>query len=112
MLFEDRERAEEARYARREELTFRIKARRNKLLATWAATKMGKTVAATRQYAREFAVREMTERPDDAVIARLSADLLADGIVIPEAEIRHHLDRFAASSVKAYKTGTTRIRKR
>jgi hypothetical protein len=107
-LFEDRERAEEARYARSQEVTFRVKARRNKLLAAWAAEKMGKTGSAARQYAGEFAVRDITDGTDEMAIARINADLLAQGIFVPEAEIRRHLDRFAASAAKAYKSGTTR----
>lgn len=106
-LFEDRERAEEARYAKSQELAFRVKARRNKLIAAWAAERMGKTGAAARQYASEFAVREITDGADDTVIARISADLLGQGIYVPEVEIRRHLDRFAASAVKAYRAGAT-----
>ena len=36
--FDDRERAFETKYARDEEMAFRIVARRNRLLGHWAAT--------------------------------------------------------------------------
>ena len=39
--FDDRERAFEAKYARDEEMQFRIIARRNRLLGEWAARLMG-----------------------------------------------------------------------
>ena len=38
--FKDRERAEEAKFAHDEEMHFRITARRNRLLGTWAAELM------------------------------------------------------------------------
>jgi len=111
-LFKDRERAEEAHYAKRQEQTFRVKARRNKLLAAWAAEKMGKTGVVARQYASGFAIRQITDGTDDAVIARISADLSGEGIFVPEAEIRDRLGQFAGSAATAYKTVATRARKR
>lgn len=101
--FGDRERVEEARYAKGQELTFRVKARRNKMLALWAAEKMGRSGAAAQQYAREFARAEVADRADEAVIARIGADLLAEGIFIPAAEIRDHLDRFTVSASRSLK---------
>jgi hypothetical protein len=104
-LFGERERAEEARYARNQEVAFRIKVRRNKLLAEWAAAKMGKSGAAARQYASEFAVAEISDRDDTAVVSRIADDLLAEGIFVPEIDIRHHLERFSAAAARAYKAG-------
>ncbi|MFX8485525.1 ATPase inhibitor subunit zeta, partial [Acinetobacter baumannii] len=40
-MFDDRERAEEAKFAHDQETVFRIQARRNKLLGQWAAEQMG-----------------------------------------------------------------------
>jgi hypothetical protein len=99
-IFGDREKAEEARYAKRRELRFRIKARRNKLLASWAATKMGRTAKRAEHYVSEFARDEMTEHVDDAVVGRLRDDLLAEGILITEAEIRVHLENFEATATR------------
>ena len=39
-MFDDRERAAEASFARDEEMAFRITARRNRLLGQWAAAQM------------------------------------------------------------------------
>ena len=43
--FDDRERAEEAKFAHDEEMMFRIHARRNRLLGQWAAERMGLSAA-------------------------------------------------------------------
>ena len=39
--FDDRERAFETKYARDQEMQFKITSRRNRLLGQWAAKKMG-----------------------------------------------------------------------
>ena len=41
--FDDRERAFETKFARDEEMAFRVTARRNRLLGQWAAAKMNLT---------------------------------------------------------------------
>ena len=50
--FSDRERAEEANFSRQEEMQFRIQARRNRLLGTWAAERMGLSAVETEAYAK------------------------------------------------------------
>ena len=51
--FDDRERAFETRYARDQEMQFKITARRNRLLGQWAAGLMGLTEAEADAYAKE-----------------------------------------------------------
>ena len=50
--FDDRERAEEARYAFDQETQFKVMARRNKLLGLWAADLMGLTGSDAEAYSR------------------------------------------------------------
>ncbi len=49
--FDDRERAFETKYARDEEMQFRIIARRNRLLGEWAARLLGLSEEETSSYA-------------------------------------------------------------
>ena len=51
--FNDREKAEEAKYAHDQELEFKVNARRNKLLGLWAAELMGMSGETAEAYARE-----------------------------------------------------------
>jgi hypothetical protein len=51
--FDDRERAFETKYARDEEMQFRIIARRNKLLGHWAAKLMSLSEAEAESYAMD-----------------------------------------------------------
>ena len=62
--FSDKERAEEAKYARDEEMQFRVAARRNRLLGGWAAEKMGLTAAEADAYAKEVIQADFEEAGD------------------------------------------------
>jgi hypothetical protein len=90
--FDDRERAFEAKYARDEEMAFRVTARRNKLLGQWAADKMRLTPEETDAYARAVIHAEFEEAGDEDVIRKLVGDLTAAGIDIDEGGVRAVLD--------------------
>lgn len=91
-MFEDRERAEEAKFAHDDEMTFKVQARRNKLLGHWAATRMGLDAAETEAYAKAVIEAEFEEAGDEDVIRKLLGDLTAAGVEIDDAEIRAALD--------------------
>lgn len=86
--FTDRERAEEAKFARDEDMAFRILARRNRLLGQWAAQKMGLTAEETDAYAKEVVQAEFEEAGDEDVIRKVLGDLIAAGVDSDESWIR------------------------
>lgn len=90
--FDDRERAEEARYARDEEMLFRIHARRNRLLGAWAGERMGLSAEEAEAYAKSVVQADFEEAGDEDVVRKLLGDLIAAGVDIEEAEIRMALD--------------------
>ena len=96
--FSDKERAEEAKYARDEEMQFRVAARRNRLLGGWAAEKMGLTAAEADAYGKEVIQADFEEAGDEDVIRKVLGDLTAAGVEVDEAEIRAALE---AKSVEA-----------
>ena len=89
--FDDRERAFEAKFARDEEMLFRVIARRNRLLGQWAAQKMGLTPAETDAYAKAVVQAEFEEAGDEDVIRKLLGDLTGAGVEMDEATIREQL---------------------
>ena len=64
--FDDRERAFETKYARDQEMQFKIVARRNRLLGQWAARLMGLTEAEADAYAKEVVRADFEEAGDDS----------------------------------------------
>lgn len=90
--FDDRERAFETKYARDEEMQFRIIARRNKLLGQWAAGKMGLTEAEAESYAKDVVRADFEEAGDEDVIRKVLGDLTAAGVDSDEETIRETLE--------------------
>ena len=89
--FDDRERAFETKYARDEEMQFRVIARRNKLLGQWAAGKMGLTEAEAESYAKDVVRADFEEAGDEDVIRKVLGDLTAAGVECDEETIRDTL---------------------
>ena len=90
--FDDRERAFETKFARDEEMAFRITARRNRLLGQWAAAQMQLTPEETDAYAKTIVHTDFEEAGHDDVVRKLVGDLTAAGIEIDEAQVRRALD--------------------
>lgn len=90
--FDDRERAFETKFARDEEMQFRLTARRNRLLGQWAAAKMNLTPEETDAYAKAVVQADFEEAGDEDVIRKLVGDLTAAGVEIDEAAVRLAID--------------------
>jgi hypothetical protein len=90
--FDDRERAFEAKYARDEDMAFRVHARRNRLVGQWAATRMGLTPEETDAYAKAVVQADFEEAGDEDVIRKVLGDLLAAGVEADEGEVRRALE--------------------
>jgi len=86
--FDDRERGFETKFARDEEMAFRILARRNRLLGEWAAQKMGLTDVEGAAYAKDVIRADFEEAGDEDVVRKLLGDMTAAGVEIDEAAIR------------------------
>jgi hypothetical protein len=90
--FDDRERAFEAKYARDEDMAFRVTARRNRLVGQWAAAKMNLTPEETDAYAKAVVQADFEEAGDEDVVRKLLGDLLAAGVEVDDATVRRALE--------------------
>jgi len=86
--FQDRERAEEAKFALDEETEFRVHARRNRLLGSWAAERMGLSPAETEAYGKSLIQTDFEGSGDEDVVRKLLGDLIAAAVEASEAEVR------------------------
>ncbi len=89
--FDDRQRAFETKFARDEEMQFRVIARRNRLLGEWAARLMGLTDAEAESYAKDVIRADFEEAGDDDVVRKVLGDLTGAGVDCDEAKIRDAL---------------------
>ena len=87
--FDEREKSFEAKFKQDQELQFKVKARRNKLLGLWAAGKLGLSGAAADAYAKEVVRADFEAPGDDDVLKKVFGDLKhkmanVTGVWIPE----------------------------
>ena len=95
--FDEREREFEARFRHDQELQFRVKARRNRLLGLWAAERMGLDAEAAQAYAREIVDAEFAGG-DRHIAAKICADLNAKSQSCTPAQIEFELTHLAETA--------------
>ena len=88
--FEDREKDFEARFKHDEELQFKVKARRNRLLGLWAAERMGLKGETADAYARDIVNAEFAGG-DRHVVDKICADLAGSGQSCTAAQVQFEL---------------------
>lgn len=100
--FNEREKAEEAKFHHDQEFAFKARARRNHLFGLWAADKLGLSGDAAEHYARELMAAAFGQHGDDAVLAKIEADFKAKGVgvTLDATRIRLELDRCLAEAKK------------
>ncbi len=96
--FNDKEKAAENKYAHDQETEFKIRVRRNKLFALWAAEKMGLTAASAEEYAESAALADLSKAGEEKLVTRVKTDLAAKGVVVAEEDIREELKLLLASA--------------
>lgn len=101
--FDKREESFEKKFAIDEELKFKAEARRNKLLGLWTADQLGLSGDAANAYAREVVAADF-DRADGAA-SKVSADLAAKGIAMPEAELRTRMTELLAEAIAQVQAG-------
>jgi hypothetical protein len=101
--FDKREEGFERKFALDEELKFKAEARRNRLLGLWVAEKLGLSGDAALAYAKETVASAFAEGGDKAVIARVTADLSANGVT--EDAIRRQMTELMAQAIAQVKAG-------
>ena len=97
--FDDREQAYEKKFALDQDLKFRAEARRNKLLAEWAAGKLGISGEGVQDYVRSVIKADMEEKGDHDVFRRIRKDFDTTGVKIPDAEIRTVMGELLSKAV-------------
>jgi hypothetical protein len=78
--FGDREKAFEAKFQKDQDLQFKVNARANRLLGTWAAGLLGKSGADAEAYAKEVVLADFEKPGHEDVIEKVVKDLSGKGI--------------------------------
>jgi len=94
--FDEREKAQEAKFAHDAQLQFKAEARRNKLLALWAADLMKH--ANPDAYVGEVIAADFEEAGDDDVFRKVVADLAAAKQRVSDEDVRTKMNEFMATA--------------
>ena len=103
--FNSREDGFEAKFAHDEEIQFKARARRDRLIGHWAAMRLGLEGAAAEAYAKRLVALEFEADPNRAIVIKLHADLAADHLGDTEAQIAAKLDELMATALAQVKAG-------
>jgi hypothetical protein len=91
--FDEREKGFEKKYERDQEMVFKAKARRNKLLGLWAAGQLGLSGTDAETYSMEVVAADLQRRGDEDVIEKVARDFAAKGVALDTARINLELAR-------------------
>lgn len=91
---DERKRAFEEKFARDQELAFRVESRASRLMGMWVAEKLGLSEDDARTYAREVISVNLEEPGLDDVLRKVRADLDAREIGISDNVLKKQIDRF------------------
>lgn len=96
--FKDREKSFEKKFANDQETEFKINAKRNKLLGTWAASILKLDEEQKKNYITEVIKSDFQEAGDEDVFKKIKKDL--EGKNIQDTEIRQKMSEFLEAAKK------------
>ena len=90
--FKKKEKGEEAKFAKEEELKFKFISRRNKLFSQWASSLMNKNTEDTSDYAMSV-ISLYIDKPDaQNIIYKVFNDLVSNNINITIVEVKNKFE--------------------
>ena len=101
--FEEREKSFEKKFAHDQELQFKFSAKRNKYLAEWASSILGKNDEQKQNYVQEIIKADLEEVGDDDVFRKIKKDFENSGINIDDSEIRNQMSLALERAKKDFK---------
>ena len=78
--FDEREKSFEKKFARDEELQFKVSARRNKYIGQWASKILGYNADQEKEYIQSVIKADFAEAADEDVFRKIQADLKGHNI--------------------------------
>ena len=91
--FTDREKSFEKKFARYEELQFKVQARSNKYIAEFVSSKLGKSDEEKKQYIQEIIKADMEEKGTEDVFRKIKKDFEEASIAIEDSDIRDQMEK-------------------
>ena len=91
--FTEREKSFEKKFAKDEELQFKVQARSNKYIAEFVCSKLGKSEDEKKNYVREIIEEDIKEAGTEDVFRKIKKDFQEASFNIEESEIRLEMEK-------------------
>ena len=91
--FDEREKSFEKKFARDEELQFKVQARSNKYIAEFVTQKLGKSEEERKKYVQEIIKADMEESGTEDVFRKIKKDFQTASVSIEDNEIRDQMEK-------------------
>ena len=101
--FDERKKSFEKKFARDEELQFKIAARSNKYLVEWISSKLGKNEEEKKNYIQEIIKADMEEAGSDDVFRKVKKDFELASISIEDSEIKNQMEKALSRAKEDFK---------
>ena len=101
--FNEREKSFEKKFAKDQELQFKVEARSNKYLGEWISSKLGKTEEEKQKYIQEIIKADMEEAGSEDVFRKVKKDFETNSITIEDSEIRDQMEKALSRAKEDFK---------
>ena len=91
--FDERGKSFEKKFAKDQELQFKVAARSNKYLGEWASSQLNKTDQEKNNYIGEIIKADMEEAGSEDVFRKIKKDFQVSSVSIDDSEIRDQMDK-------------------
>lgn len=99
-VFDERERAFEAKFAHDEAVRFRVHARRDKLLGLWAGERLGRSGPALHDYAMSLVLSELGRDGEAALRKKIKDDFAAAAVPLSERDVAEKINQFFVEAMR------------
>tara|TARA_B100001996_G_C18486724_1_gene525974 strand:+ start:465 stop:779 length:315 start_codon:yes stop_codon:yes gene_type:complete len=101
--FDERKKSFEQKYAKDQELQFKVSARSNKYLGEWACPLLGKKEEEQKNYIQEIIKADMEEAGNEDVFRKVKNDFKSSSVNIQDSEIRDQMEKALSRAKEDFK---------
>ena len=101
--FDERKKSFEKKFAKDQELQFKVAARSNKYLAEFVSSRLGKSDTEKEAYVKEIIKADMEEAGSEDVFRKIKRDFESASINIEDSEIRNQIEKALLRSKEDFK---------
>ena len=101
--FDERGQSFEKKFAKDQELQFKVAAKSNKYLGEWVSSKLGKNDTEKQNYIQEIIKADMEEAGSEDVFRKVKKDFKTASISIEDIEIRNQMEKALTRAKEDFK---------